>query len=345
MARIVINKVCGMDLLTQGVLGAALAQAGSKQTETRLATGIGFAAGLLADADALIRSANDSLLTIEYHRHFTHSLFFIPFGALIAAIILWPLLRKHIGFKRLYVFSLLGYSLSGFIDACTSYGTHLFWPLSDERVSFHLISIVDPIFTIPLLIAVVLAYRWRRAKLAQLGLLFAAMYLAIGYVQMQRATSAMQTLALQRGHTPTQLIVKPTFGNILLWRSIYIENEKIVVDAIRMGVKKKVYAGESIQRVDVERDFSTLDKDSVLYQDMQRFSFFSAGYLANHPSKPNALADIRYSILPDGLEPLWGIEFDPTQPQKHAKFSVYRNLTKQNRQRFFSMLWGEALVK
>lgn len=334
-----------MDLLTQGVLGAALAQAGSKESETRLACGIGFAAGLLADVDALIYSANDSLLTIEYHRHFTHSIFFVPLGALIAALILWPLLRKRIGFKRLYIFSLLGYSFSGFIDACTSYGTHLFWPISDERISFHLISIVDPIFTLALIIAVVLAYRWRRAKAAQFGLLFAAMYLGLGYMQMERAYSSIKQLAMQRGHAPAELIVKPTFGNILLWRSIYKIDKRLYVDAVRMGWQEKVYEGQSILKYDVDRNSPSLDKESVLYRDMQRFNFFSDGYIAAHPDKPNVLADIRYSIQPNGLLPLWGIEFDPAQPQQHAQFRVYRNLTKANRQRFFSMLMGEDLVK
>ena len=51
---------------------------------------VGLAAGLLADADVLISSANDPLLNIEYHRHFSHSLFFIPIGAAIA----WMLGRK-----------------------------------------------------------------------------------------------------------------------------------------------------------------------------------------------------------------------------------------------------------
>lgn len=64
-----------MDLLTQGLLGAALAQAGSKQQETRVATGVGFFAGLIADADILIQSDQDPLLTVEFHRHFTHSIF------------------------------------------------------------------------------------------------------------------------------------------------------------------------------------------------------------------------------------------------------------------------------
>src|SRR5690242_17240343 len=127
-----------MDLLTQGLLGASLAQSGTRQNETRLATGVGFFAGLLADADILIQSVNDPLLTVEFHRHFTHSIFFVPFGSLIAALILWPFLRKRLSFSRLYLFCFLGYSLSGVLDALTSYGTHLFWPVSEERVALNI---------------------------------------------------------------------------------------------------------------------------------------------------------------------------------------------------------------
>ena len=85
-----------MDLLTQGLLGTAMAQAGAKQQEIRIATGIGFLAGITADVDILIQSENDPLLNIEFHWHFTHSLFFVPLGALIVALLLWPFLRKRL---------------------------------------------------------------------------------------------------------------------------------------------------------------------------------------------------------------------------------------------------------
>lgn len=64
-----------MDLLTQGLLGASMAQSGAKHDETRIAAGVGFFAGVIADADILIQSENDPLLNIEFHRHFTHSIF------------------------------------------------------------------------------------------------------------------------------------------------------------------------------------------------------------------------------------------------------------------------------
>lgn len=91
-----------MDILTQGLLGGVLAQSVAGKNEKKIATFAGVVAGLLADADILIRSSSDPLLNIEYHRHFSHSLLFIPIGAAIALIILWPLLHRHIATKRLY---------------------------------------------------------------------------------------------------------------------------------------------------------------------------------------------------------------------------------------------------
>jgi len=109
-----------MDIITQGLMGATVAQAGAKPKEVRLATLVGFGAPLLADADVLIRSTEDPLLFLENHRHFTHALFFIPAGALLASLLLWPFLRKQLGFKRIYFYALLAYATAGFLDACTS---------------------------------------------------------------------------------------------------------------------------------------------------------------------------------------------------------------------------------
>ena len=83
-----------MDIVTQSILGAAAAQSVAKKEHVRLATLIGLVSGVIADADVFIRSSSDPLLVLEFHRHFTHSIFFIPIGALVAFCILWPFLRK-----------------------------------------------------------------------------------------------------------------------------------------------------------------------------------------------------------------------------------------------------------
>lgn len=136
-----------MDIFTQALLGSAVAQLGAKKYEIKIATFIGCIAGILADADIFIQSANDPLLFLDYHRHFTHAIAFIPIGALIGALVCWPFVRNKINFSRLYFFAFLGYLLSGVLDGFTGYGTHLLLPFSDERVAANLISIIDPIFT------------------------------------------------------------------------------------------------------------------------------------------------------------------------------------------------------
>lgn len=332
-----------MDLITQGLLGATMAQSGAKQHETRMATGIGFFSGILADADILIQSSNDPLLNIEFHRHFTHSIFFVPFGALIAACFLWVFLRKRLSFTRIYLFALLGYCLSGVLDAFTSYGTHLLWPVSDSRLAFNIISVIDPIFTLILLIAVVYAFKKHAINAARAGLLLAAVYLSFGWFQHQRVATIAEALANERGHAIEQLMVKPTLGNLVLWRSIYQAGDKFFVDAIRIGLlsEPQVYPGDSIKKFVLERDMNGLPAASVLSTDISRFTAFSAGMVATQPEQPNILIDVRYSNLPTTVSPLWAIEMDLLNPDQHAKYKLYRDSSKETREKFIALLLGK----
>lgn len=332
-----------MDVITQGFLGAALAQTVANKEETRKASIVGFISGLIADADILIHSSSDPLLTIEYHRHFSHSVFFIPIGALIAALLLWPVMRKHLSPKRLYLYAFLGYSLSGFIDACTSYGTYLFWPIFDERIAFHIIAIIDPVFTLALIIAVIMAYKKYRPRFAYAGLIFAAAYLLIGVGQLQRGEGVVETLAAERGHTPSRLIVKPTIGNLLVWRSVYEHDGSLFIDAVRLGMQTRVYQGNSDGLYVPERDAGQLPRDSVMYGDVLRFRKFSDNYLVLHPENPNVIGDARYAIRPNSLFPLWGIEIDPQQPGKHAQFRTFRSMSEENRGYFLDMLFNRNI--
>jgi len=70
-----------MDPLSQGTIGASFSQ--SLSSKNLLTIGIiGFLAGMSPDLDVLIKSDQDPLLFLEFHRQFTHSLFFIPIGGL-----------------------------------------------------------------------------------------------------------------------------------------------------------------------------------------------------------------------------------------------------------------------
>ena len=76
-----------MDPLTQGVVGATVSQQPANKKTILVATFLGFFSGLAPDLDIFIRSTNDPLLILEFHRQFTHSLIFIPVGGLICTIL------------------------------------------------------------------------------------------------------------------------------------------------------------------------------------------------------------------------------------------------------------------
>ncbi|MDJ0839502.1 MAG: metal-dependent hydrolase [Acidobacteriota bacterium] len=336
-----------MDPLTQGLLGAALPQAVCKQEQVRRATWIGLLGGMAPDADVFIRSAADPLLAIQYHRHFTHSLIFIPVGGLIVATLVWLLARRRLPFGQVCTFATLGYATHAVLDACTSYGTQLLWPFSDMRVAWNNVAVVDFFLTVPLGILVFLAMKRRRPQWARIGLVFVLAYLSLGVVQRERAESVLRKLAAERGHTPLELSAKPTLFNLILFRGIYTTEDRFHVDGIRVGFfsAPMIIEGQSVKRFSTEADLPNLPEDSVLAKDIARFAHFSDGYLARHPTKPGVVGDIRYSMLPQSLEPLWGITIRPDRPDEHVPFDNFRDNAEEKGPLFFKMVMGRQPVK
>jgi inner membrane protein len=213
-----------MDPFTQGVLGAALPQATAAQKpQVRMAGALGFLAGMAADLDVFIRSATDPLAVLEYHRHFTHALIFIPVGGLLCAGVFHAVLgrRSKLAFWQTLLFCTLGYATHALLDAATSYGTMLFWPFSDARISGSIVAVIDPLFTLPLAALVAASVLRKDPLFARLGLAWGAFYLALATAQHFAAIDMGRAIAAARGHAPQRLEVKPSFGNILVWKTIY----------------------------------------------------------------------------------------------------------------------------
>lgn len=332
-----------MDLLTQGLAGAALAQSAARPAHVRVAAAIGAVAGLLPDADVALGASEDPLRNLELHRHFTHALLIAPVGALLIAALAWPLARGRLRFAQVYVFALLGVATAGVTDACTSFGTHLLWPFSDERVAWNLVAVVDPLLSLALLGGVVLALRRRSVVPARAGVALALAYLLVALVQRERAEAAATALAHARGHRPERVEVKPTMGNVVLWRSLYLAGDRFHVAAIRPGWSgPRVYPGGSAARVD-PRALPGVPEGSVLARDVARFDRIAEGHLIRHPHRPEVLGDARYSMLPNGTVPLWGITVDPGRPGRHVELVTFRELNAAVRRDFLDMLRGRAL--
>ena len=335
-----------MDPITQGTVGALAPQAVARPGKLRAFALLGCLAGMAPDLDVFISSPTDTLLFLEYHRQFTHALLFIPVGAAIATLLLHPVVRRTLAVRESYLACLLGYATHGVLDACTSYGTQLFWPFSDVRVAWNNVSVVDPLFTLPVLILAIAAAVARRRRLALAGIAWALLYLAAGVVQNQRAEAAGVALAEQRGHKPMRLTAKAGFANLLVWKVVYEYDGRYYVDAVRVGASATTCLGTSVATLDVERDLPWLDRTSQQARDVERFRWFSDDYIAMHPTVPNRIIDIRYSIVPNQIAALWGIDLQPGAPtHQFARFTTDRTARLEQRDAYMALLTGAACAE
>ena len=330
-----------MDPVSQGVLGAAAAQALARPRQVAVAGVLGAVAGMAPDLDVLIRSSEDPLLFLEFHRQFTHSLVFIPIGAALCAAVLFPFVRRLCRVREVYLYCILGYATHGLLDGCTSYGTQLYWPFSNYRVAWNNISIVDPLFTLPVLVLVVLAACRGRVALARTACVWAMLYLAVGLVQRDRAEAAGYAIARARDHAPVFVEAKPAFASLLLWKTIYEHAGRYYVDAVRAGATLVHFPGQSAAKLVLARDLPWLDPRTQQARDLERFRWFSQDHLALDPRNPDEVIDIRYSMLPDRIDPLWGIRLDPAAPSDaFSRFVTQRSFARDDRDRMLEMMFA-----
>jgi len=307
-----------MDTITHGLVGAIAAQAAFSSRLGRQAALCGFVAGVLPDADGLFRNAADPLFRMEFHRHFTHALLFVPLGGLLGTLpfLLTAWGRRH--WKSLYPACTLAYAMHAPLDLVTSYGTLFLWPFSGDRLAVDWMPIVDPFFSIPLLLFVIWSCVRKDARIAMVGICVGLLYISLGAVQESRGLRLQRELAASRGHSLERGRVLPTLGNLVVWRSIYIADGKIHADALRLWLpgRTSYVPGEAVPLLTKAPNDPGMPADlrERLAREFDRFSWFADGYVVRLPQDPSIIGDMRYAEEPQGVRPLWGIRL-VAQPQ------------------------------
>jgi len=213
-----------MDSVTQAVLGAGIQGALLGRFQGRRALIYGAALATVPDLDVLMRYP-DPVSLMTYHRGFSHSIFVLTGLALLLTWLIrkyWP--QAPYGGRRLFLTLWLVLVTHPVLDAFTVYGTQLFWPLAAIPESWSAIFIIDPIYTVPLLLGVVYAIAvgmTSRARRFLAGaLIFSTAYLGFGLasriVTEDRVRDAMQ----QQGIAVTELRAVSMPFNTLVWRVI-----------------------------------------------------------------------------------------------------------------------------
>ncbi|CAN5305673.1 metal-dependent hydrolase [soil metagenome] len=173
-----------MDSLTQIVLGAAVGEAVLGRKVGNKAMLYGAIAGTIPDLDTFASYFTDTVTALEIHRGFTHS---IVFSILFAPVFGWIISKiERKAEANFYDWSWLmfwGFFTHPILDSFTTWGTRLFWPL-DIRLEFKNIFVIDPLYTLPFLVFLIMALRakkgsQRRKKLNNLGLIVSSAYLVV----------------------------------------------------------------------------------------------------------------------------------------------------------------------
>lgn len=300
-----------MDDITHTLLGAAAAHIAFSRRLGRWSIPIGGFAALVPDAEFFLTPLADPATPWEFHRHFTHSLAFIPLGGLIAALpfLVFPSCR---GQRKLVIAAaMIGCATHGLLDTCTSWGTRLLWPFTDARFAWDVIAIIDPLFTIALLVGIIWSLIAKSSRPAVIGLACAMLYMGLGVWQHHRGLAAQEQIAQSHGDSIVRGRVMPTLGNMIVWRSVYEADGRLHADAIRLPPlgSASVKRGEPIP-VFAESDLPQTAPQRVRGT-FERFVRFADGYTAAVSKAPLVIGDMRYSARTEGFQPLWAIRIEP----------------------------------
>lgn len=215
-----------MDSLSQLALGAAVGVAVmGRRTALWKSAAWGAVLGTLPDLDVVI-DHGDALLNMVLHRAETHALFWLT---LVAPLVGAGIARLHGEWghwRRWWLAAWLVLITHPLLDTMTVYGTQLALPFSNHPFGVGSIFIIDPLYTLPLLVGVLLALglarRWPvgASRANAWGLVLSTAYLAWGVAAQQHVTAIAQASLARQGIQAQALLVTPTAFNTVLWRVV-----------------------------------------------------------------------------------------------------------------------------
>jgi inner membrane protein len=289
-----------MDSVTQILLGASVAAAVVPAAHRRRALGIGAVLGTLPDLDVLpLALVSDPVAVMTLHRGLSHSLLVLP---VLGALLWWMLRRRWTPVRTAPVAWFLAIELAlvthPLLDAFTVYGTQLLWPFSPPPVMWSSVFIIDPGYTLWLLLgtvaALVLGPKPAAARWLLAGLLLSSGYLGWSLVAKWMVERDADAALAQLGLQDAPRFSVPMPFNTLLWRVVamtpdgFVEGERSLV-ADRGPMQFRRYAS------DIDALAAVADIPAV-----QTLRWFNRGFMkADVRDERLVLSDLRMGAEPD----------------------------------------------
>ena len=215
-----------MDSLTQLTFGAACGEAILGKKVGRKALVWGAILGTLPDLDVFI-PLGSPVDDFVYHRGFSHSLFLLT---ALSPVFAWLITKVHRDTKPLFnkwmLLTFVVLNGSVLLDLFTIYGTQIFWPLDTTPLAVPTLFIIDPLFTLPILIGVSAALFLKNHRLNFIGLSLSLAYLIWALGVSVFVNGKMEEKLNEQGVPYSQFISSPAPFTTILWRTVGIHNDQ-----------------------------------------------------------------------------------------------------------------------
>jgi inner membrane protein len=227
-----------MDSLTQIVLGAACGEIALGKKIGNKALLFGAIGGTIPDLDVFIGKFlyTNKVQTMAFHRGFMHSLLFAVLAAFLFGWFAYKLYnsskRKESTVQKdwiwLFFLSIFTHPI---LDCFTPYGTQLFAPFSNYRVAFNTISVVDPIYTLPFLICMLVVLFFKRTNAKRLKWTKAGIYISSFYLLFTLGNkfyidSVFKKSFKKAGISMDRFSAQPSIFNNILWYAVAETKDK-----------------------------------------------------------------------------------------------------------------------
>jgi inner membrane protein len=330
-----------MDSISQIALGTAVSVAAmGRRTALWKAAAWGAVCGTLPDLDVLV-DHGDALANMVMHRGDSHALFWLSLAALPLGAAIAALQRERALLWRWVLAAWLALVTHPLLDAMTIYGTQLLRPFSSEPLGLGSVFIIDPLYTLPLLIGTGIALRGKASALRwnAAGLLLSCAYLGWSALAQQQVLHTARA-SLQSEPRVERLMATPAPFNTLLWRVV-----AITPDSHLEGYHSLIAPGQPLR-------FTRHERGAALYETLREhppvaaLAAFSHGFFKLERSDRGEIlmADLRMGQEPDYVfRFVVAREQSPLQLLDRPEAAGSRSETGPALRQLWRRLWGEPV--
>lgn len=288
-----------MDSFTQIVLGIALAEfCAGKELKNKTFL-YGAILGTIPDLDILIGLVLNPVDGVMIHRGISHSLLLFLFLSPFLGWYISKIEPKKINFIQATSMVFWCLFTHVLLDLFTSWGTQILWPLQ-TRFAFKTIFVIDPLYTLPLLISILFVWRTKeivvRKKYILRGLLMSSSYLLLSCCIKLYALNQFENALQKQGIIYSEIIVKPTAFNIILWNANVSTSNAYLLGDYSLFDSQPI----SFKNYNKNEALELKLKGNPDFEKLQKIS--EGWYIISKKTESLYFNDLRFGLLNDNTE-------------------------------------------